>query len=166
MEIRKQVYHLTLDDLSRHPAWEYALDEEGEEGQDEATVRPYQSTPPIDPGDGLMAVRARFTLADGAKMEGYLQPQPPQQESSLGYIQPIIITDQGQVRFWYGMSVLGPDEISESYRLLGKSPSQVFPLNFEAAVAIMGGLVKGTLQGFYYYKSFDDAERDVATVIK
>ena len=42
MKIRKQVYQLTLDDLERTPVWEFALDEEVEEGQDEATVRPVE----------------------------------------------------------------------------------------------------------------------------
>ncbi len=47
--IRKQVYELTVDDLDRHPVWEFALDEEGEEGQDEATVRPYEPQGVLDP---------------------------------------------------------------------------------------------------------------------
>src|SRR5205814_561097 len=41
MKIRKQVYNLTAADLSEHPVWEFAEDEEGTEGQDEATVRPF-----------------------------------------------------------------------------------------------------------------------------
>src|SRR5882724_9722481 len=40
-QIRKQVYELTLEDLVAFPAWEFALDEEGEPDQDEATVRPF-----------------------------------------------------------------------------------------------------------------------------
>jgi hypothetical protein len=38
MKIRKQVYELTTDDLELSPIWEFAADEEGEEGQDEATA--------------------------------------------------------------------------------------------------------------------------------
>ena len=38
--IRKQVYDLTAEDLRRYPLWEFCLDEEGIEGQDEATVKP------------------------------------------------------------------------------------------------------------------------------
>jgi hypothetical protein len=37
--MRKQVYGLTLDDFRSHPAWEFALDEEGRPGRDEATVQ-------------------------------------------------------------------------------------------------------------------------------
>ena len=38
--IRKQVYLLTVEDLNDHPLWEFCPDEEGEEDQDEATVKP------------------------------------------------------------------------------------------------------------------------------
>jgi hypothetical protein len=44
--VRKQVYDLTVADLEQHAVWEFALDEEGEEGQDEATIRPYESRGP------------------------------------------------------------------------------------------------------------------------
>jgi hypothetical protein len=49
MNFRKQVYELTVEDLRQHPVWEFALDEEGEEGQDEATVRPFVSSGSVDP---------------------------------------------------------------------------------------------------------------------
>ena len=40
--VRKQIYKLEHSDLDRFPAWEFALDEEGRAGQDEATVRPVE----------------------------------------------------------------------------------------------------------------------------
>jgi hypothetical protein len=40
--VRKQVYDLTLADFDVAPVWEFASDEEGVAGQDEATVRPYE----------------------------------------------------------------------------------------------------------------------------
>ena len=79
--IRKQVYELTAGDLEQRPIWEFALDEEGEEGQDEATVRPWTGNQPLDPADGMFVVRAVFELADGTKLTGYLTP-PVQGESS------------------------------------------------------------------------------------
>src|SRR5262252_1978828 len=45
--VRKQVFDLTVEDLDRYPVWEFALDEEGDEGQDEATVRPYEPHGPL-----------------------------------------------------------------------------------------------------------------------
>jgi len=70
MKIRKQVYQLTLDDLERTPVWEFALDEEVEEGQDEATVRPVEGPFPLDPAGGMFVVRARFRLGDGTRLTG------------------------------------------------------------------------------------------------
>ena len=56
LRIRKQVYELTTEDLERHPVWEFALDEEGEEGQDEATVRPYELQGTLDPAEGMFVI--------------------------------------------------------------------------------------------------------------
>jgi hypothetical protein len=41
MRIRKQACELTSQVFEPFSMWEFALDEEGEEGQDEATVRPF-----------------------------------------------------------------------------------------------------------------------------
>jgi hypothetical protein len=75
--VRKQVYDLTLADFDVSPVWEFASDEEGVAGQDEATVRPYEVSFPVDAaGHGGPVVRAVFTLADGTNLRGYFSPQP------------------------------------------------------------------------------------------
>ena len=71
MNIRKQCYDLILNDFETYPVWEFALDEEGVDGQDEATVRPCLTGGLADPTRGII-VRARFTLADGSTMHGCL----------------------------------------------------------------------------------------------
>jgi hypothetical protein len=86
---RKQVYALTIADFERFAVWEFALDEEGRAGQDEATVRPREFDDPRDPAEGNFVVRARFTLADETQMEGFLAP-PAQQHASLGALQPVM----------------------------------------------------------------------------
>src|SRR2546426_6168227 len=101
-KIRKQVYLLTLADLEKYPVWEFALDEEGEEGQDEATVRPYEVSQALDPSHGMFVVRASFTFADGSKMDGYLTP-PVQGNDTPGTLQPVIVTTAGQVGLWCGI---------------------------------------------------------------
>ena len=147
-KIRKQVYGLSMSDFERSSVWEFALDEEGEEGQDEATVRPYRLNGALDPSEGMFVVRARFVLADGTLMQGYLTP-PVQGESSLGTLQPIILTPHGQVSFWCGIIAPEPGDITASYAHLGKSsPSQVFPLRFEADVPLVGGALRGEVPGF------------------
>jgi hypothetical protein len=161
--IRRQIYELTADDLDRYPVWEFALDEEGEEGQDEATVRPYELHGPLDPSDGMFIVRARLTLADGTGVIGYLTP-PVQGDSSLGTLQHAAVTGAGQVSFWCGILAPEPTYIAESYARLGKSAAaQVFPLRFESDVALIGGSISGELPGFMVLKDFKTMRTRVVT---
>jgi hypothetical protein len=152
--IRKQVYDLTVADLEQHGVWEFALDEEGEEGQDEATVRPYELHGALDPSEGMFIVRARLTLADGTRIKGYVTP-PVQGDSSLGTLQPAVVAGGGQVSFWCGMLEPEPQHLTASYARLGKSSaSQVFPLRFESDVPLVGGPITGELPGFLVLEDF------------
>ncbi len=77
MKVRRRVYELSLDDLDRFPVWEYALDEEGEEGQDEATVRPLDGAGPVDPAEGGRIVSVPDTLrASAARVRCSLKSTP------------------------------------------------------------------------------------------
>ena len=147
MGIRKQLYELKPTDFETSPVWEFALDEEGEEGQDEATVRPYDLRNELDPTEGMFAVKARFQAASGVIYWGFPTP-PTQAEDALGTIQPIIVTDHGHVNFWCGIGTPSPEDISRSYSLLSTEPSLLFPLAFESAVPLTIGIVKGEIQGF------------------
>ncbi|MGH9856006.1 MAG: hypothetical protein ACREBD_39730 [Blastocatellia bacterium] len=149
MKVRKQVYDLTLDDLSEHPAWEFALEEEGEEGQDEATVRPYAVSGVLDPADGMFVIAARFMLSDGSEMQGYLTP-PVGGNFSLGIVQPHIVTSSGQVPFWFGIAMPDDASLRGYYDLLGRQASSVFPLRYQPVIEIVGGPVTGTITGFGY----------------
>lgn len=161
--IRKQVSDLTPADLKEFPVWEFALDEEGVEGQDEATVRPMPAAYALDPGAGTLIVRAAFRLADGTTMEGYLTP-PPDTEPGLGSIQPVIVGASGQVGFWMGVIRPQPSDLAKLYQRLGKSASQVFPLQFESSVELKSGPVSGTIPGFLLITNFQ--ERTKPEVLK
>ena len=151
--IRKQVYELTLDDLSRFPIWEFSLDSEAEEGQDESTVRPYTPAGPLDAVDRMFVVRAVFRMADGSRMRGYITP-PRNDDASIGTLQPIIVTDRGQVRFWCGTAAPGAKRLAHSYDLLGKEAKQVFPVQFASDVELVGGPVTGSVRGFLVLEDF------------
>jgi hypothetical protein len=145
--IRKQVYDLTLADLRRFPVWEYALDEEGAEGQDEATVRPFLYVGALASSHSTLKVYASFALADGSEMWGYLTPSGD--ASDLGTVQPAIISPEGQVLFWYGRLEPTSEEISASYRRLNKTSSaEVFPIQFMSEVELVGGPLRGLIPGF------------------
>ena len=152
--VRKQVYDLTVADLEQYGVWEFALDEEGEEGQDEATVRPYELQGPLDPSEGMFIVRARLRLADGTQLKGYMTP-PVQGDSSLGTLQPAVVVRDGQISFWCGMLEPERGHITASYARLGKaSASEVFPLRFESDVPLVDGPITGELPGFMVLEDF------------
>ena len=154
--IRKQVYQLTPDDLTASPVWEFALDEESEPDHDEATVRPHPFSGTLDPSDGMFVIRARFTLADGSIMHGYLTP--PTDGESLSSVQPQICVAEGQVGFWCGIMQPDATELQRRYSILGRTPATLFPVRYESEVQFVGGPIAGTVEGFGYF------ERDFTTV--
>jgi hypothetical protein len=145
--VRKQVYLLTSADLAAFAVWEFALDEEGEAGQDEATVRPHPFAGEVDCDVGMLIVRARFTLADGTVMSGYLTP-PVQGDDGLGTLQPVIITPRGQVGFWCGLRAPDSTVIEQDYRSLGRQPEKVFPVRFQSDIPLSCGELGGEIPGF------------------
>lgn len=152
--LRKQVYELGLADLERYPVWEFALNEEGEEGQDEATVRPVSGIEPIDPRDSMYIVAAVFVLADGSKWSGCIST-PVQGQSDVGTLQPVLILGSGErVVFWCGTMGPSREQISAAYFLLAKQPSQVFPLEVSSVPAIQGGPVRALVSGFMQLEDF------------
>jgi hypothetical protein len=162
LRVRKQIYELTLQDLETFPIWEFNLDETAEGGQDELTVRPCIASAPLDPADRMFVVRAVFKLVDGSMMRGYITP-PGRGEAGVGALQPIIVTDQGQVRFWCGTSAPGSKRLARSYELLGKETKQVFPLRFKSDVELADGPITGSLPGFLVMEDFQT--RRTRTVI-
>ena len=53
--------------------------------------------------------RTRFVLADGSEWWGYCSPTD---DSGLDYIQPVILTPGGPVRFWYEEPPPEPEQLS------------------------------------------------------
>ncbi len=162
LRVRKQVYELTLRDLSTFPVWEFRLDADAEGGQDESTVGPYCPSGPLNPADGMFVMRAVFTLADGSRMQGYFTPPGPD-NAGMGTLQPIIVTERGQVRLWCGTATPGPKRLAHNYELLGKNAQQVFPVQFESDVDLLGGPVRGSAPGFLVLKDFQT--RRTTTII-
>jgi hypothetical protein len=148
--IRKQVYALTSDDLQRCPIWEFCPDEEGVYGQDEATVRPRVDLTVSDPAFGMMMVaRADFVANDGTTFRGYCYAES---ENDLSRIQPVIVTDKGQVMFWYGMVEPNPAELDEAYAKLKKDKATLFPIRFHSSF-IANGVNSGMVPAFLFLTS-------------
>jgi hypothetical protein len=156
--IRKQVYDLTPSDLRADGIWEHALDEEGIEGQDEATVRPRPDLGQADPREGLLIARSMFQAADGTQYVGYAYPS---EDQSPGFVQPTIVTEDGQVNFWLGAhDAVEPDDLRPLYVLLGKTSDELFPVTYRADVPTSPLPLEGTIRGFSWRTSRSDAPRE------
>ncbi len=159
MKIRKQVYDLTLGDITQYPVWEYALDEEGDEGQDEATVRPVTLSD-VDLQHSSCMIRTRFALAGGTTLLGLVTVSGLPDDGiikiegdvdSNARRQPVIITERGQVNFWFGAMKPKDADIAALYRVLGISTSPaVFPISYSSDLKIPTGAVTGGIAGFQY----------------
>jgi hypothetical protein len=124
---RKQVYLLSAQDLIDQPIWEFCPDEEGVEGQAEATMRPStdKEVPGYSPGVYIVAANVRF--ADGTAGIGYLYSGKP---DDFGTIQPNAVVDAGQVNFWLGWLQFRKNleqHLAQAYELIGKDRNSIFP---------------------------------------
>jgi len=146
-KIRKQVYDLTKKDLLQCAVWEFALDEEDAEGQDEATVRPRPDLQSAPPEEGMFVVRTGFLSYDGARYIGYATPTD---REDLGYSQPTVVTDEGQVTFLYGAVPPTAEDKARAYRLLDKRGESLFPLTFRSSVPTGRVSLHGTIAGFLH----------------
>jgi hypothetical protein len=172
MKIRKQIYDLTLEDIRQFPVWEYALDEEGTRGQNEATVRPVKQSD-MDPSSSSSKVRARFTLADGTEELGFVTITDRPHDGIISIKgdthrnskrQPVIITPRGQVVFYFGAMKPRANDIADCYHTLGdKKAVAVFPITYATDVDVPAGLVEGQIGGFQY---LEDTGKTLEFVIR
>jgi hypothetical protein len=160
--VGKQIYELTLQDLSAFPIWEFKLNERAKGHQDESTVWPCVEPVPLDPADRMFVVRAVFTLADGSRMQGYLTPSG-RGDTGVGTLQPIIVTGRGQVRLWCGTTTPDAKRLARNYELLGKKAKQIFPLQFESEVELAGGQVRSSVPGFLVLEDFQSRRTKTVT---
>jgi len=154
--IRKQIEKLLITDLEQCPFWEFALDEEGKEGQDETTVRP---NPSWTLGRGLCAVRTDFKLNCGIKQVGYLihngaiknekSYNPKNDDEKIKYYNPTVVLETEQVVFWYGLTKPAIESIKKYYSLFSKTADEIFPLEYEAVLPD-NEFVLGKIIGFGY----------------
>jgi len=146
--IRKQVYLLTVEDLNDHPLWEFCPDEEGEEDQDEATVKPSEDKEVSGYSPGVYILASDITFADGTTATGYIHSGEP---GDLGCTQPNVITPSGQVNLWLGALRFIPnpqDLLAKAYQILAKDPASVFPVRFRTRPKINGDTMEIVVVSF------------------
>jgi hypothetical protein len=146
--IRKQVYELTVQDFLDHPIWGFCSDEEGVEGQDEATVRPTTKTELTAELPGACVLAAKVGFADGSSGAGYLYNC---EEDDIGRVQPNLLAGASQVNFWLGWLRFIPnaaERVQLGYRKIGKTKDAVFPISFESTLKVKGRPLRLVVPGF------------------
>jgi hypothetical protein len=156
MQIRKQDNNLTITDLMQYPVWEYTLDEEVVQDQNEKTLRPLSNVAPPSRDNVYFLVRAIFTLVNRTTQVGFIKPIKKGDDKLmlplLPYdLNPVIVTERGHVHFCYG--VFKPDEatISRNYELLGYDSENIFPIKFRSDIEVGNSYAEGVLNGFLYF---------------
>lgn len=126
LRTRKPITKLTPADLETFPVWEFALDEEDVEGQDETWVRPVDSSV-VPRGKYSLLVATEFHAACGRSYPGFS----------------IVTTARGQVEIEAGRGLVGGDylpvdDLDPWLSRTGLTRTELCPITFELRVLIEG----------------------------
>ena len=123
LSTRRPVDELTTSDLATFPVWEFVLDEEDVEDQDETWVRPVPTS--VVPADGFsLSVAAVLKLANGLVYPGVMFCDT---HASFDISAIALLTTKGRILFSRSDS---PAEIRRSLKRLGLGQQHVFPLDY------------------------------------
>ena len=134
----KRLFDLTVEDLTASPVWRY----EGGNGVEAMVVEePRDSLTSAD--EEVYLAATEFVLPDSTPRLGFCFPVD---DAGIEYLQPVIVTQAGHVRFWFDGAV-APEVLASQWNALGKREDEVFPLAYRCRVPVDGRTVAGTLRG-------------------
>ena len=132
----KRLDDLTIDDLASEPVWRY----DGGSGGDAVVVAEKRdSLSQMD--DEVFLAATEFFLPDSSPQLGFCFPVD---DAGIDYLQPVVVTPAGQVRFWFDGAV-APETLASQWSALGKREDQVFPVRFRCRVPVDGHFVEGVI---------------------
>src|SRR5262249_48308987 len=134
----KRLFDLTVEDLAASPVWRY----EGGSGV-EAIVEAETRDSLTRADEEIYLAATEFVLPDSSAREGFCFPVD---DEGIEYLQPVIVTPAGHVRFWFDGAV-EPEVLAGQWSALGKREDEVFPLAYRCRVPVDGRTGAGTLQG-------------------
>ena len=158
--VRKQIYKLEHSDLDRFPAWEFALDEEGRAGQDEATVRPVEIRRGKETAGGPIVVLAVFEFPNGRVRFGQLTIGAG---SGIESAQPSLFLERRQLDFYFGAYPPPKREMKGYLRKLRTVSKVPFPIHVHTSLRDKRGkpLYNCVLKGLYRFGGFDKPARQI-----
>jgi hypothetical protein len=134
----KRLEELTVEDLRASPVWRY----EGGTGP-AAFIEPAKRDSLSQVDDEIFLAATEFELQDSSRYLGFCFPAD---DSSIDYLQPVIVSPQGHVNFWFDEPA-APEVLSRQWKALGREPELVFPVEFRCLVPVDGRTVHGRIQG-------------------
>ncbi len=134
----KHLADLTAEDLVASPVWRY----EGGSGA-EALVVPAKRKSLSQMDDEIFLAATDFELFNSNRHFGFCFPAD---DSSIDYLQPVIISGSGHVNFWFEAPV-APQVLESQWSALGKEPDDIFPVAFRCLVPVDGRTVSGRIAG-------------------
>ena len=149
--VLKQFGDFSAKDFEQNAVWvnSHGLDSEEPwyDETDEETFRPWDGGLPVNASDGMSLVRTNFVFADGSELTGF--STPAFNADDIGAMQPQVFVDNRMFGFWCGMLGIAQRKRSDFYSALGKTPSEVFPIQFAGDRDLTGGICSGKIEGFY-----------------
>lgn len=135
LKTRKPIDRLTPEDLAAFPVWEFTLDEEEDDDeQDETWVRPHAAKI-VGAGLYSLSVAADFTASSGQVFTGFVDVTTAGQfESGHG----VLLQGSGHVFIPATGHPRAAKERKAAAAALGMTESQVFPLSFTLRVLLQG----------------------------
>ena len=132
----KRLVELTIEDLTATPVWRY----EGGSGA-EAVVVAERRDSLSQADDEVFLAATTFDLPDSSRHLGFCFPVD---DSGIDYLQPVIVTRGGQVRFWFD-GPIAQEVLAVQWSVLGKQAEEVFPVRFRCLVPVDGRTVTGVI---------------------
>jgi len=133
----KRLHDLTAGDLDRVAIWRYD-GESDDVAQVRATDRDSLSESDID----VFIARTQFHLANGAQRVGFCSPAI---ECGLDVTQPVILTAEGPVYFYFEEPP-SQETLDAQWRRLGIGHEEIFPVHFRCMVPVGGAYVTGVIE--------------------
>jgi hypothetical protein len=142
VQTRKPVEELTASDFIAFPIWEFVLDEEGVEGQDETWVRPVNAKE-VPRGAYSQLVASNFKTTRGVNYQGFMmlttaegiQVTPGSLVGEGRYVVLPAMSDQRARREGINWSLQSRQEVLE---MLQSPEETVFPITYALRVPIRG----------------------------
>lgn len=132
----KRLTDLRPADLERVAVWHYLG-----EVDDDARVRATERSELARADAENYVARTQFVLANGMQHVGFCSPV----DESLESIQPVIVTAEGLVYFWFDEPP-SHETLLRQWKRLDAGREQIFPVHFRCLVPVDGHYVTGVIE--------------------